>query len=124
MFQRALIVLLFLILGLLFMPDEASSSSHSSSSPATSNKLSANNVFAIPWGRSWKNRTQVEDAQCLHMVDRKDFIGFKNVLKFCRLKKNIFQIKMKQKVVPRWITRHLVEWEIRKTKSITENLKK
>ena len=119
MLQRALVVLIFLILGLLFMPDEASPSSRSSSSPATPNKLAANNVFAIPWGRSWKNRTQVEDAQCLHLVDRKDFIGFKSVLKFCRLKKNIFQIKMKQKVVPRWMTRHLVEWSIAARKSTT-----
>lgn len=95
MLIRAFAVLIFLILGLLFIPDEASP-----------------NEFAIPWGRSWKNRTQVDDLQCLHLVDRKDFIGFKNVLKFCRLKKNIFQIKMKQKVVPRYVTRHLVDWSI------------
>ncbi len=88
------------------MPDEASPNS------ITTNKNDPNNGFSIPWGHTWRNRTQLEASQCLHFVERKDFIGFDKVLKFCRTKKNIFQIKMKQKVVPRSVTRHLVEWQV------------
>ena len=76
--------------------------------------------FLVPWGKTWKNKTLITSSECRHFVERKDFVGFGDVIQFCRLRKNIFQIRYKQKIVPRSVSRHLVEWTIA-SEPISEN---
>lgn len=73
---------------------------------------SSHRGFAIPWGKTWKNKTYITSGECRHFVARKDFVGFDDIVPFCRLRKNIFQIRYKQKTIPRAVSRHLVEWTI------------
>ncbi len=98
--------MIFLIVAILWLPRELSMN-HSN--------------FAIPWGKTWENKTYVTSSECRHIVERKDFVGFNDVLPFCRLRKNIFQIRYKQKAIPRSVSRHLVEWSILENQSTFEN---
>ena len=74
--RRLILVAVFLFGGALLLPREIASN---------------HEAFTIPWGKTWKNKTKVTSSECRHYVDRKDFIGFEDVLPLCRLRKNIFQ---------------------------------
>ena len=79
----------------------------------TAREISPNHsAFALPWGKTWRNRTKISSSLCEHFVEKKDFVGFEDTLPFCRFKQNRFYLGRKIKSVPRSVSRHLVDWSV------------